>query len=612
MCGIVGILTNNYDCFSHLLNGLKKLQNRGYDSAGICSINKDFIVDKYASSNDISGIQKLENMANKHISSKIGIGHTRWATHGEKTDTNSHPHLSSDNKFVVVHNGIIENFENLKNMLIENGYKFNSQTDTEVISNLLAYNYTIYNNDILITINETIQQLHGTWGLAIMCIDYPNNLYCTKNGSPILIGQTDNYIMATSEQSGFSDEIKKYIILNNFDICIITKNDNNDLIIQTNHKYDLKSISIQSFSLKPDPYPHWTIKEIYEQKESIQRAISFGGRILNVDSVKLGGLDSKKNELMEIENIILLGCGTSYNAGLLCVHYFKDLCNFNTVQIFDGAEFGINDVPKKGKTALLLLSQSGETKDLHRCITIAKKYNLFTIGVVNVVDSLIAREVDCGCYLNAGKEVAVASTKSFTSQIILLSMISIWFSQNHFINKDKRIEYIKDLYNLDNCISELFNNLETNIEKICPLFDKQRSCFILGKGQNEALANEASLKIKEISYIHSEGYSSSSLKHGPFALLCDNFPVILLMPNDQNFDKNLNAYHEIKSRNANVIIITDKKIDGVENVIYIPVNKNYNSLLSIIPLQMLAYKLSVNKGINPDMPKNLAKVVTVE
>jgi glucosamine--fructose-6-phosphate aminotransferase (isomerizing) len=608
MCGIVAILTIVDNCYINLLNGLKNLQNRGYDSAGICSVNEQFILSKYAS-NNVSAIYKLENEADLHKYSKSGIAHTRWATHGGKTDENSHPHLSSDNKFAVVHNGIIENFASLKNMLINNGFSFSSQTDTEVISNLLAYNYTKYNNDILTTINQTINQLEGTWGLAIMCIDYPDDLYCTKNGSPILIGQTNEYVMATSEQSGFNPDIKKYIVLNNYDVCLIRRS-NNQITVQTTHEYKYNCITTQHNSLTPDPYPHWTIKEIYEQKDSILRAISFGGRIIDNESVKLGGLYSKKDELMNIENIILLGCGTSYNAGLLSVHFFKELCDFNTVQIFDGAEFNLIDVPKKGKTALILLSQSGETKDLHRCIEIAKKNDLFTIGVVNVVDSLIAREVNCGCYLNAGKEVAVASTKSFTSQILLLSMIAIWFAQNRYINKPERAQYISDLYNLNNNISELFIDLERTIDNVLHLFN-HNSCFILGKGQNEALAREASLKIKEISYIHSEAYSSSSLKHGPFALLCDNFPVVLIMPDDEHFHKNMNAYHEIKSRNANILVITNKKI-SVENVIYVPFNKSYNSILSIIPLQMLAYKLSVNKGINPDMPKNLAKVVTVE
>jgi glucosamine--fructose-6-phosphate aminotransferase (isomerizing) len=610
MCGIVGVLTKIDNCFLNLLNGLKKLQNRGYDSAGICTINEnnEFIINKFAS-NEVSALHKLEKTDKLHQNSKIGIAHTRWATHGGKTDFNSHPHLSYKGKFVIVHNGIIENFITLKNMLINKGYLFSSQTDSEVIANLLEYNYEISNYNISTTINKTIEQLEGTWGLVIMCIDYPNELYCTKKGSPILIGQNESYAIATSEQSGFNEDIKKYIVLNNYDVCCIKKI-NNEIIIQTTHEYKYNNVIFDNSSFSPEPYLHWTIKEIYEQKESILRAISFGGRIVNQDSVKLGGLNLKKNELMEIENIILLGCGTSYNAGLLSVHFFKELCNFNTIQVFDGAEFSLNDIPKKGKTALILLSQSGETKDLHRCIEIAKKNDLFTIGVVNVVDSLIAREVDCGCYLNAGKEVAVASTKSFTSQIILLSMIAIWFSQNHYINKSKRIQYINDLYALNNNVSELFLDIEKQIENVIPLFN-YHSCFILGKGQNQALSNEASLKIKEISYIHSEGYSSSSLKHGPFALLCDGFPVILIMPDDDHFEKNMNAYNEIKSRNANIVVITNKKIN-IENSVYVPYNKTYNSILSIIPLQMLAYKLSVNKGINPDMPKNLAKVVTVE
>ena len=629
MCGIVGIITNdNTKCVEKLLNGLKNLQNRGYDSAGICTIqNNAFILHKYASNNNVNALNKLDDIKELHTNSKIGIGHTRWATHGGKTDENSHPHISSDNKFAVVHNGIIENFSVLKSMLQNEGYEFKSQTDSEVVSNLLAYNYkkvknntntnniNNINNNIITTINQTISQLEGTWGLVIMCTDTENELYCTKNGSPLLIGQTNNYVMATSEQSGFNEKIKNYIVLKNYDLCIIKKNAT-QITVQTNHAYNLKPITVQMCSHSPEPYLHWTLKEIYEQKDSTLRAISFGGRIISNESVKLGGLELKREKLLEIENIILLGCGTSYNACLLGIHYLKDLCNFNTVQAFDGAEFNMNDIPKKGKTALILLSQSGETKDLHRCIHIAKSHNLFTIGIVNVVDSLIAREVDCGCYLNAGKEVAVASTKSFTSQVILLSMIAIWFAQNNNINKEKRIKYISDLYNLNFCINEIFNNLERNIENLVPLFDNNHSCFILGKGQNEAIAHEASLKIKEISYIHCEGYSSSSLKHGPFALLCDNFPVILIMPNDEHYAKNVNAYYEIKSRNANIIVITNKEFKDTtsetQNVIYIPFNETYNSLLSIIPLQMLAYKLSLSKGINPDMPKNLAKVVTVE
>ncbi len=612
MCGIIGIMSRN-DCVNQLLYGLSQLQNRGYDSAGICTINKNnqFILNKYASTT-ISALDKLNEKKIEHENSKIGIAHTRWSTHGEKSNENAHPHISSDGKFVLVHNGIIENFNLIKKMLIENNYTFKSETDSEVIVNLLSYNYIQYKN-IMETIENTIQQLQGTWGLAIMCIDYPNQIYCTRNSSPILIGQMDDYVMIVSEQSGFTEQIKSYIVLNNMDICVI-KNDNNDIKVETKDNYDLiKIINNNNNSL--NNYKHWTLKEIYEQTQSVFNTIMFEDR-LNINEIKMLQLDLYKQQLLEIDNIIILGCGTSYNAGMIGLYYFKDLCNFNCVQLFDGADFNYRDIPKKGKTALILLSQSGETLDLYRCIEIARKHNLFTIGVINVVNSLIARSVNSCCYLNVGKEVGVASTKSFTSQCILLSMIALWFAQLQNTCSIKINEYINNLSILNLQINNILTDLENKIDNIINIFDNQTSCFVLGKGNCEPIAREGSLKIKEISYIHSESYSSTSLKHGPYALLCENFPVILIALNDENYIKNENAYNEIKSRHAKIILITNKIMENINdinnNLIYIPANSTYSNLLSVIPLQMLAYKLSVNKGINPDMPKNLAKVVTVE
>ena len=519
MCGIVGLINVHNSCANYLLNGLTKLQNRGYDSAGICTINnkKEFILRKYAS-NEVSALTKVGSLLDVFTDSNIGIGHTRWATHGAKTDTNSHPHVSSDNKFIIVHNGIIENYNKLKEMLTKEGYTFISETDSEIICNLLSYNYKIKTNSTITEIIKyTMDLLEGTWGLCILCLDTPNILYCTRNGSPILVGRTDDYAMIVSEQSAFEENVTEYIVLNNHDICMI-KLDNGSINIETKHVYNSRKITNTNFQLTPEPYLHWTIKEIYEQKDSCLRAISFGGRLLSSDMVKLGGIDKKKDILKDINNLILLGCGTSYNAGLCGLNYFKELCIFNTIQIFDGAEFKMQDVPLIGKTALILLSQSGETKDLHRCIKLAKDNNIITIGVVNVVDSLISREVDCGCYLNAGREVSVASTKSFTSQCIVLSMIALWFSNIQNVNRDLRNTYIKDLMALHSQICEMLEDLEIEVEKLVPIFKNKSSCFVLGKGTCEPIAYEGSLKIKEISYIHSEGYSTSSLKHGPFAL----------------------------------------------------------------------------------------------
>ena len=616
MCGIIACVSSD-NCANILFEGLIQLKNRGYDSSGIATINAEntIVVNKYASNNKIDAYDELFKTLYNHCNSTIGIAHTRWATHGGKTDKNSHPHISMCNKFAVVHNGIIENYKVIKHYLEENGYVFQSQTDTEVIVQLLSFLYS-KNQNIAVCIQEVINKLEGTWGLAILCTDTPNTIYCTRHGSPLLVGYDDDCAIIVSEKSGFCNKIPNYFVLQNYDVCTIEQI-NQKIKINTNTIYATKELSKTNCLLTPAPFPHWTIKEIYEQPESALRAISMGGRLLSTDQVKLGGLEEHVDKLTNIDNLILLGCGTSYFAGQHGVYFLKDLCDFATVQLFDGAEFCEQDIPKKGTTVLILISQSGETKDLHRCIEIGKRNNLFLIGLVNVVDSLIAREVDCGCYLNAGREVGVASTKAYTSQVILLAMISIWFSQKKNINQIIRQQYIKDIRQLSRDIMETLNMNDAKMDTVVKtMFHDKEHCFLLGKGKSESVAREGALKIKEISYIHSEGYSTSSLKHGPFALLDKNFPVIILAPDDNNYSKSQNAYEEIKSRDAPILFITNKRDihnhTEKENVLFITENKTFGDLLGVIPLQLLAYKLSISKGINPDMPKNLAKVVTVE
>ena len=612
MCGISGFIGNE-DAFSQILAGLYQLQNRGYDSAGISVIeNGEIHTNKYASSDTISALTHLAEFKNHYNSSYIGIGHTRWATHGAKTDTNSHPHVSHDGLFSLVHNGIIENYQDIKRDLREKGIELKSQTDTEVIVNLISVHFAEY-GEVERAIQKTIQELKGTWGIAVLYKDEPNKLYCTRHGSPLLVGVDGNRAMVTSEQSGFCNQFGKYIVLNNHDVCILSRTTDGNIHMNTRDIYSAKSALNVNSTLTPTPYPHWTIKEIHEQIDSSLRAISLGGRLLSNNEVKLGGLYERESELKQLDNIILLGCGTSFHAGMIGVHYLKEIGGFNSVQLFDGAEFGEADIPKIGKTGLILLSQSGETKDLHRCIQIAHDRDLFMIGVVNVVDSLIAREVHCGCYLNAGREVAVASTKAYTSQVIILSMIAIWFAQVKGMYELKRKAMLRDLRALHMDIEKTIQTNEQVIrEEIVPLFKDRKSCFLLGKGKCESIAREGALKIKEISYIHAEGYSTSSVKHGPFALLEPNFPVVLIAPDDEHYAKSMNAYEEIRSRHATVIMITDDSKCDKPNHIRIPLNKTYRDLLTIIPLQLLSYELSLSRGLNPDMPRNLAKVVTVE
>lgn len=608
MCGIVGYLgKDNY--YDYIINGLKLLQNRGYDSAGISYIYQNKIETiKYASTSTNNSLDILETNINTNEQSHIAIGHTRWATHGPKTNENAHPHLSNNKDFSIVHNGIIENFQQLKDDLLEEGYTFHSQTDTEVICILLE---KFYKNTSCIqtSIENTIQMLQGTWALVIIHTNYPDQIWLTRNGSPLLLGLDENFVLVVSEQLAFNNSIKSYVIIENQDIICIKQTNGKIQFNERIERYTIQKKSDDDILLKPDNYEHWTLKEIMEQPLSIQRALNNGGRIDTNTTVKLGGLEQNKHKLLECEHLILLGCGTSYHSSLWSMDIFKILDIFTTVQIFDGAEFDTKDIPKKGRTCVILSSQSGETKDLHRCIEIAKNFDLCSIGVVNVVDSLIARDTDCGVYLNAGREIAVASTKSFTNQCVILSMIAIWFSQFRGTSIKKRQAIIDCIRCLPFQIQNVFQNNE--LRTFSNFLDKN-TLFILGKGKELAISKEGSLKIKEICYIHAEGYSSSALKHGPFALVENNTPIILLDIGEKNRDKNTNAYQELFSRGAKLIVISDDTNANYENLIKIEKNNVFGGIIANVCIQLMAYYKAIDNKINPDFPRNLAKVVTVE
>jgi len=524
--------------------------------------------------------------------------------------------------FSLIHNGIIDNYIELKNMLLSHGYSFKSKTDSEVIVNLLEYYYTsIAAGDIKQSIELLNKNLKGTWAIVFLYVDTPYTVYATRNENPIIIGKSrDNHILITSEEHGFCNLVKEYIILDNYDICICNYDADSEIYsIHTNNTYTLKNVNTNDVHYDLGDYPHWTLKEILEQPQSILKTIIIDGRILDTNIVRLEGPDNNIDILSTIENILLIGCGTSFNAGMMGKHYFLEYCTFNTIQVIDGSEFTERDIPRNGKTCAILLSQSGETKDLHRCIEIARKTDLFLMGVINVRNSLISREVDCGCYLNIGREVAVASTKSYTSQVVMLSIIAKWFSQIHnsgnssVSNSISSDTYFTDIRKLYIDIKNTLHTTRDKVKEVLHFFTECHSLFILGKGRAFPIAKEASLKIKEISYIHSEDYPLGALKHGPFALLTDKTVVIILCIGNESINKVLNCYNEVEARNATIIVISDKEnIYGYKNFIQIPYNSTFGELLSIIPLQLLAYELSISRNINPDIPRNLAKVVTVE
>ena len=612
MCGIVGFI-GYFEGFDYAINGLRMLLNRGYDSCGCVGIIDDkLVVHKYANTDNTNPFNLLESQKKIFNCSYALAFHTRWAVTGSVTATNAHPHVDYQNKIALVHNGIIENYHELKQEL-EKTYniKFKSQTDTEVIVNLISIYYEQNGNHMEEAIVQATERLEGTWALVIMCLDKPNNLYCARHGSPLLIGFGGNFMMVASEQSGFAGYVNNYICMNDGDVIVLKKIDG-QVDFKKKSKYQMKNINAKEFVLTPEPYPHWTIKEINDQYESSARAINFGGRLLDDDKVKLGGIDNYKDTLLKTDHLILVGCGTSLHACYHAANFFKELTDLQTVQSIDGGELTEYDIPKKGKTTLVLLSQSGESADVYRCLQLAKNHNLFTVGIVNVVDSLIAREVDCGCYLNAGREVAVASTKAFTSQVIVLSLLAIWFAQNKDINDLKRKKYIKDLRQLPHDIKKTIKETEDSCKEIAQFLLDKQSAFVLGKGKMEFIAKEGALKIKEIGYLHTEGYSAVALKHGPFALLQSNTPVIFVNPDDENTIRVNSSIEEVNSRLAPIILISNKKSYlNPKYTVIVPTNNTYSGLIHVIPMQLIAYYLSVYRNNNPDMPRNLAKAVTV-
>jgi glucosamine--fructose-6-phosphate aminotransferase (isomerizing) len=630
MCGITFIYAiKNTNALEHIFNSLELIQNRGYDSMGICYINSNtnkHDILKKASTSKKDCFELLKTIYQKKtlentIYSKFALGHTRWATHGGKTDYNAHPHYSQNGDIILVHNGIINNFLAIKEFLLAKDYKFYSDTDSEVIANLIEY-YILSGLNFEDALKKSLQELEGTWALVIIYTKIPDTYYITRKGSPLLLGYNTNYIICASETNGFIGLVYDYIPLN--DNIIVKINNNNYQFLDETNEYSIKKAIYEDFHNAKKHYSHWMLKEIMEQPETIQKAYNYGGRINN-NIIKLGGLDYLINNISSIEFIYLIGCGSSFNACILGEIYFNEINYFVNVKIVNACEFNENILPNSrniinSNTLCIFLSQSGETIDLYNCLKICKQKKCLTMGIINKVDSLIAREVDCGVYLNAGSEISVASTKSFTSMLIVLSLISMWFVNNEKNN----IKNLNNLRVLSTSTTQLLNDSKI-MNKISILItyiidNNINNMFILGKHKLYPIAYEAALKIKEVTYIHCEGFSAGSLKHGPFALLdSSNLTLLLIDYNDTtNYANIKSTYYEILGRETNLFVITNSQnvIDElqIDEHKYILLYKldYYNEVIFTVLLQKLAYEISIAKGLNPDKPRNLAKVVTVE
>ena len=606
MCGIIAIVSNS-NIYTYIINGLTQLQNRGYDSTGLSYIKIDddnsttIQTYKYASTNDIFALDLLIEHTS-HIKENPTIhmimAHTRWATHGKKNTCNAHPHNSFDQKFSIVHNGVIENYLEIKTFLDINNIQPISETDSELIAHLIAYYYTIH-KDVTKAITMATQQLVGSWALVIMCIDTPDILYGTTKNTPLLIGfnTTKSICMFASEPSAFNETIEEYIIPNNNEIITIYK-EHGDVLYHCDNKTVYAYKSPNKTDISPHPYTHWLEKEINEQYSCIQ---NIQNNLYNKYYQYLNNLNNKYQTLY-LDNIILLGCGTSYYACMLGEIYLKNIKYFSMVRAYDASIFTEFDIPTKGRTGIILLSQSGETRDLLRCLSFIKRPNILTISILNVIESCLARRTDIVLCINAGREVSVPSTKSFTGQLFVLRILAEWFVNNN-------IE--------DNSYKHLCSNIKTILDdckqSIQPYITAliKPSIFILGKGKFYPLAKEAALKIKEISYIHAEGYPASALKHGPYSLLEPGFPVLLFIMNDMHKDVMMNCYEQIQAREGFILVITDIPDLPVMHKICIP-NTKYNEILAIIIIQYISFYIGKYLKLPIDTPRNLAKCVTTD
>lgn len=608
MCGIIGFVGTD-DAVNYITDGLTILENRGYDSAGVATLaaNGNMVVTKFASRGTADAILALKASAIRHSGHRIGIGHTRWATHGGKTDQNAHPHADQHDRIAVVHNGVIENSHALRAELAALGVPFRSETDTEVISQLIGH-YLDTGASLVDAVKKSLTRLEGTWGLGIISTLLPDTIIAARNGSPLVVGIGDGRMFIASEPSAFGPSTRNFISLENGELALITKD---------GHSLDVTRVQLapeEMIALSPAPFPHWTIKEITEQPEAVSRTLNHGARIAGPITVKLGGLDRAAARLLGIRHLVIAACGTSYHAGLYGALAMRAMQAFDTIQVVDASELTYHHFPAE-HAGLLVISQSGETKDVHRALHMAEGKNVPVFSVVNAVGSLIARTTQCGVYLNAGREHAVASTKAFVTQVTALELIATWFAQHRNAQEERRRKLIEDLHRLPTNLGLAIDGTREAAARVAALLATKEHCFILGKGASEPIAHEAALKIKEIGYIHAEGYAGGALKHGPFALIEPGTPVFLNILNDKHAQLMRTAAEEVRARGAYTIVVTDEPAlaDRVaDDVIVIPRDGVLTALLSVIPYQRIAYELAVLKGINPDKPRNLAKAVTVD
>jgi len=615
MCGIVGYIGHR-EAYPIIINGLKRLEYRGYDSAGlVLSTGSDFELVK--TKGKVSDLEEKSSGLDK--SPHLGVGHTRWATHGVPNDVNSHPHMSNNGRLVLVHNGIIENYEAIKQLLLDKGYIFHSDTDTEVLVNFIQLFQEEQNLNLTDAVRVALNEVIGAYAIAVLDKEQADTIVVGRLGSPLAIGIGKDEFFVASDASPFIEFTKDAIYLEDGDMATITLNKEVDIrTIQNNEpvSLDIQELQMNIEAIEKGGFEHFMLKEIYEQPRSIRDTMR--GRLL-VDEgiIKMAGIWDHQEKFLNAKRIIIVACGTSYHAGLVAEYMIEDFARI-PVEVEYASEFRYRNPIINKEDVVIAISQSGETADTLAALKLAKESGAFIFGINNVVGSSIARITDAGAYTHAGPEIGVASTKAFTAQLTVLALIALKLGKhNGQLSAEKFNLLTRELERIPTLVQQILDNCEGVIDRIAEKYKDNRNAIYLGRGYNYPSALEGALKLKEISYIHAEGYPAAEMKHGPIALLDENMPVIVIAPKKGYYEKVVSNIQEIKSRSAKVISIVNEGDTQVvamsDDYVVIPETaEEFSPILTAIPLQLLSYWIAVKLDKNVDQPRNLAKSVTVE
>ncbi|WP_185856539.1 glutamine--fructose-6-phosphate transaminase (isomerizing) [Blattabacterium cuenoti] len=616
MCGIIGYLGYR-EAYPILISGLKKLEYRGYDSSGIAVFFENGY-NLYKTKGRVYELEKKISSYRIQIKGTMGIGHTRWATHGIPDNINAHPHVSNSNELIMIHNGIIENYYAIKIILLKNGFTFKSKTDTEVLVNLIEYlkkeNKLSLKEAVRISLNEIV----GAYSIAIVEKSHPETIVIAKLGSPLSLGINDKEFFVSSDPISFIDYTKNVLYLKDGEMAILKKGKDLDLRnIIDNHRLNpiIKQLQINLKEIEKGKYKYFMLKEIYEQPKTILDTLR--GRLLIPEKIIcIDGIESNKDIFMNAKCITIVACGTSWHASLIGEYLLEELTRIR-VEVEYASEFRYRNPIVGKKDIVIVISQSGETADTLAALKLAKKKGAFVFGICNVVGSSIARNVDAGAYTHAGPEISVASTKAFTAQITVLVLLALIIGKYRSTINDNRYEFLcKELGSIPEKVDYVLKTDDT-IKKISQVYHNVNNFLYLGRGINFPVALEGALKLKEISYIHAEGYPAAEMKHGPIALVDENMPVFVIATKKGNYNKIIGNIQEIKARKGKVIAIINEGDIQVnmlaDHVIKIPnISEIFSPLITVIPLQLFAYQIACIRGKNVDKPRNLAKSVTVE